>query len=57
MKLVDSEASLGRDIDAPENDRAPLSELNLNHFFRFRSIRPAIPQAHNGFIGSRLPRL
>jgi hypothetical protein len=57
MKLVDSEGSLGRDMDAPENDRAPVSELNLNHFFRFRSIRSAIPQAHGGFSESLPPKL
>jgi hypothetical protein len=35
MKLVGSGGRLRRDMNAPENDRAPVNELNLNHFFRF----------------------
>jgi hypothetical protein len=35
MKLVDSDGNFSRDIDAPENDRASVSEENLNQIFRF----------------------
>jgi hypothetical protein len=34
MKLVDSDGTLSADIDAPENDGAPVSGWNLNQLFK-----------------------
>jgi hypothetical protein len=43
MKLVDSDGTLSRDMDAPENDRASLTILGVNQFFKLRAIRSAMP--------------
>jgi hypothetical protein len=47
MKLVDSDGTLSRDIDAPENDSASVSDRSVNQIFRFRAIRSAMLPAHD----------